>query len=134
MTRAMRQYLNWLNRNEPELYAAVYRAMADRGPGLGAPEPQTLTQDEGTWVDDLTGFITDLAPVYVATEQQKQLNKLNLERARMGQAPLDASQASTISTQVGLSPQTQQTMLLGAGILTIGAITAVALARPRRRR
>lgn len=121
MKQSYRQYFLWLRDTHPELYAAVYRRLM--GPdGLGqVAEPE----EELEWWEKGTEIISALIPVYVASEQQKALNELNLERAKLGQPPLDASQASTISTQVGLSPQTLNTlMVVGVGLAVAIGVSA----------
>jgi hypothetical protein len=127
MNESIKKYLAWLDRSNPEMYAAVYERM--QSGGLGATETAPA---EKSWLDMLTDTVKDLAPVYLATEQQKRLNELNLERARNNQPPLDASQAASVTAQVGLSPQTQYTILGAAGLLAVG-LGAVML-RPKRGR
>ena len=54
------------------------------------------------------------------TYQQQQLMSLNIERAKQGLPPLDIAQYTGVGVNVGLSPATQQlVMVLGLGLLGI---------------
>jgi len=54
------------------------------------------------------------------TYQQQQLMSLNIERAKQGLPPLDINQYTGVGVNVGLSPATQQlVMVLGLGLLGI---------------
>ena len=54
------------------------------------------------------------------TYQQQQLMSLNIERAKQGLPPLDIAQYTGVGVNVGLSPATQQLVLvLGLGLLGI---------------
>lgn len=54
------------------------------------------------------------------TYQQQQLMTLNIERAKQGLPPLDIAQYTGVGVNVGLSPATQQLVLvLGLGLLGI---------------
>ena len=60
--------------------------------------------------------------------QQREINKINLERAKRGLDPLPASATAT-SVNVGLPPeQMRQIMILGGGLLLV---LAVAMLRKR---
>lgn len=111
LTKSQVDYLNWLNKANPEMYQELYGQIY--GAALGAVEP--AAEEPSLWDSILSG-IADLAPVYLATEQQKQLNEVNLQRAKNGLSPLDASEASGVSAQVGLSKSTQNTILGAVGI------------------
>ena len=66
------------------------------------------------WYQSLIDNVAKLGTSYLSIEQQKQLNELNIQRAKQGLAPLDTSQYQT-GVQVGLSSTTQQTLLYVAG-------------------
>jgi hypothetical protein len=54
------------------------------------------------------------------TYQQQQLMSLNIERAKQGLPPLDIAQYTGVGVNIGLSPATQQlVMVLGLGLLGI---------------
>lgn len=70
-----------------------------------------------SWVDSLA----KLLPVLATTEQQRQLLKIQTQRAAQGLPPLDASQYG-VGVNVGLSTDTRQLLmygLIGAAVLLV---------------
>lgn len=130
LTESEVKYLLWLDKAYPEMYRQLYEDV--NAIKLGATE-QPAPSEPSLW-DNIVGGLEKLVPVYLATEQQKQLNDINLQRAKAGLSPLDASDASTISTQVGLSPKTQQTILLGTGIVAAALVMPKLLGGSKRGR
>lgn len=68
------------------------------------------SQPGESWIDTLTRML----PGLVATYQQKQILSVQMDRARQGLPPLDMSQYG-MGVNIGLSPQTLNTLLLAAG-------------------
>jgi hypothetical protein len=61
-----------------------------------------------------------ILPSVLMSYQQLQLMNLNIERAKQGLPPLDIAQYTGVGVNVGLSPATQQlVMVLGLGLLGI---------------
>jgi hypothetical protein len=95
-------------------------------------------------VDDGFSFskLLDQAPtlvrdLYVAKETgdaQAKLLEINLERARRGQPPLDLASYSPHAVSVGVAPQTQQALGIGAAVVVAALLGAVALGTRGRRR
>ena len=59
------------------------------------------------------------------TYQQQQLMSLNIERAKQGLPPLDIAQYTGVGVNVGLSPATQQLVL----VLSLGLLGILFLSR-----
>jgi len=71
-----------------------------------------------SWIDTAQKILMSLT----LTEQQRELMKLNIERAKRGQSPVDINAYSGIGVNVGLSQGTQNLVLylaLGAGALLL---------------
>ena len=80
--------------------------------------------------EDWTQTLTRLLTVITATQQQRQLLQVQVERARQGLPPLDASQyAVGVNANVGISRDAK--LFVGIGI---AAIVAVLLLGQFRRR
>lgn len=83
---------------------------------------------------NLTNVVKQAAPVVLAAKQQRDLQKLNVARAKAGQAPLDVAQyaeasAPVVRVQGGVDRDTRKTMLIGGGLalLVVGLIAWKAL-------
>lgn len=90
-----------------------------------APGVTSLVEAQRTlnesWVDSLARLLPSIA----ATYQQKQLLDVQVERARMGLAPLDVSQYAP-GVKVGVSPELQNLMMWG-GIALLGVLAFSAM-------
>lgn len=84
------------------------------------------------WYQAILNTLTQGAQAYITVDQQKQLNAINLQRAQQGLSPLDASRYQT-GFNVGLGSSTQNTVLIGVGILA-GVYLLSSLAGGSRRR
>lgn len=108
-TQSVGQFFNWLRGSFPQIYGAVKA----RGAPLAAI-------DLGNLLDN----VKDVASAYLQYDAQKDLLKLQLERARAGLPPLDSSQyAPTINA--GLAPATQGAVtqwILIAGAILVGVM------------
>jgi len=82
-------------------------------------------QDEPWW--ETWGRI---ASSVVLAQQQRELMKINVERAKKGQPPLDMAAYSNVGVNVGVSQGTQQ-FLTYAGIAVLGFLLINTLARRR---
>ena len=76
-----------------------------------------------SWVDALGRLL----PVIASTYQQKQLLDVQVERARNGLAPLDASQYAP-GVRVGLAPDTQRLLMYG-GLALLALLAYMAMQR-----
>ncbi len=94
-----------------------WAAFGTFAPGATAIVAQNQTPGE-SWTDTLQKVLTGI----VATNQQRQLMQLNIERARQGLPPVDINRYTGVGVNVGLSQSTQQLVLylaLGAGALLL---------------
>lgn len=87
------------------------------------PSPSNLpaTQPSGNWWEALATSAQKLLPSILTYQQAKDLNDINLERARQGKAPLSPSQYAP-QVNVGMAPGTQNLVtyaLLGLGVLGV---------------
>ncbi len=81
-------------------------------------------QDE-SWIDALERIL----PVVVSTWQQKEILQVQVERAKNGLPPLDASQLAA-GVNVGLSPDVKRMLMIGGAAL-LAALVYVATQRRR---
>lgn len=94
---------------ESDIPAATAVQLEATAPGITAIVAQQQ-QPGQSWTDALKTAL----PIVAATYQQKQILDVQVQRAQQGLPPLDASQFAA-GVNVGLSPQTLQYILLGAG-------------------
>lgn len=90
-------------------------------PGL-VDQARAVAVEGESWVDSVTRALSTVA-MY---QYQRDLLNLQLERARQGQPPLDVGQYGAGVT-VGLSPSTQQLLILGG----LGLLAVLFLSRRR---
>lgn len=86
--------------------------------------------DNQSWWDKFISGVQTLAPTYAQFQLSKDLYSLNMQRAKQGLPPVDASAISP-QVRVGLTPETRF-MVIGMGAVAL--IAVLALARRRRRR
>ena len=129
------QFANWLKQEHPSLFqAAVTKASQTQMSALGA--------EEKSFWSKFTDAAMGLGTTYLALKNQRDAMKLNLERAKQGQPPIDpATAAPVVRTQVEVSPQLQRELLSTAGeginktlLLAGAAILGAFLIFGRRRR
>lgn len=85
--------------------------------------------DAGTTPDASTSWVTDISNVLqtgLSVYGQLQLQNMNMNLIKQGKPPLTAAQISAMAPQlnVGISPDTQDTLIKG---LLIGGIAVVAV-------
>ncbi len=102
-------------------YALSLEAMA---PNVTSLVNETRESGEN-WYDALARLL----PVLASTHQQKQLLEVQVQRAKQGLPPLDATQYAG-GVQVGLAPDVQK-MLMWGGIVALAVLAFAVL--PRRR-
>ena len=98
-TRARLQFLTWLKKTSPGLYAeAVARANQSRlGEDSKAPT-------ESWWQKMVTG-VAAVGTTYLSLKNQRDAMKINIQRAQAGQPPIDmADSAPVVRTQIELPP------------------------------
>lgn len=100
------------NSPPPAVYTAAVDAIA---PGVTGIVAANQSQGE-SWTDTLQRLL----PILATTYQQRQLLDVQVERARNGLPPLDASMYAP-GVQVGLSSDTTKTVLMlgGAALLVM---------------
>lgn len=104
--------------------AGVFDTGLEDSNGLGfldwgsIAEPiQTTTEvaDKSFWEKFIDGA-TAVGTSYLALKNQKDLLELNIERAKLGQAPLDAATtAPVVRTQIGIDPETAAALASNVG-------------------
>ena len=83
-----------------------------QAPTAGASGPSIL--------DQIVSFGQKLIPVALSLEQQRGLNDLNMQRARMGLPPLNTSQymaQSAPQVRFGMTPDVQNLVMYGGAAL-----------------
>lgn len=100
-----------------------------------APVQTATTEvvEKSFWQKFLDGAI-GAGTAYLSLKNQKDILALNIERAKIGQPPLDAAAtAPVIRTQVEIAPETARNLVAGIGaginqnLLIIGGVALVAL-------
>lgn len=102
-------------------YEDALASIDARLPGAVASE----TQADKPWYETALNAFDRISRTLVLSQQQRDLLKINLERARAGQEPLDVSAYTGIGVNVGLSQGTQSLVtyaLLGAAAIAIFAL------------
>lgn len=94
-------------------------------PGLALTVEQEAKRTNTDWIETATR----IANTVLLTRAQKQLLDVQIQRARQGLAPLDASQYS-MGVNVGIAPDTRQSLMLAGGV-AIAMIALVAVLRSR---
>jgi hypothetical protein len=88
-------------------------------PGILDQARAIAVEGEG-WIDTVARAMTTV----VMADYQRDVLRLQLERARQGLPPLDASQYG-VGVSVGISPSTQQLLILGG----LGLLAVLSLSR-----
>lgn len=106
-------FADWLKATHPEIFqraiAAAEKSVATLS-GLGEEAPS-----KSFW-EKFTETAAALGTTYLTLKNQRDAMKINLERARQGQPPIDiATTAPVIRTQVDVSPELQQRLVSTAG-------------------
>lgn len=86
------------------------------------------TSTQVPWYQSILGTVAQLGTQYLNFEQQKELMRIQNERARQGLPPLDVSQYAP-GVQVAVSQSTERTVLTVAVIGVVGLIAYGALRR-----
>jgi len=103
-------FINWVRSVDPQ---AANFAAAQAGPlaGLGQDYPdQVVVADQGTDYKTWIERAKEAANAVLAVEQQRQLLKINAERAKLGQPPISTLAAQV---QVGLAPDIKNLIVIG---------------------
>ncbi len=93
-------------------------ALETTAPGITAVATQQTVTPTQDWI---TTFARAVTAVQMA-DSQRQLINLQLQRAREGKPPLDAS-AYTPGVSIGLSPPLQKGLMWGGAILLFWLVT-----------
>lgn len=124
-------FLSYMARQRPELIAAAMKRASARKIGLSAVTEvgtgATLDVTEPGYFDKVLAALKEIAPAYAQYQMARDLYSLNMERAKQGLPPIDASAVSP-QINVGLSPDVKTLLILGGVGLTIMMLAA------RRRR
>jgi hypothetical protein len=91
-------------------------------PGFNAKISSTQLPGE-SWIDTAQKLLTAVT----MTQQQRSLMQLNIERAKLGQPPIDINAYTGVGVNVGLSQGTQQLVMYGGiallAILLLNSLT-----------
>ena len=101
MDRAYYESLQVTNPNAPGMIAAAQKPNED-------------------WWDTAQRILLGI----VQLDQQRSIMQINIQRAKLGQPPIDPTSYSGVGVQVGLAPSTQNMIVLG--LLGLGAILLLA--------
>jgi hypothetical protein len=129
------QFADWLKREHPEIFKRAVAIAEKQTQALGA----LGAEGESFW-SKFTKAAAGLGTTYLALKNQRDMMRLNLERARQGQPPLDvATSAPVVRTQVDVSPELTERLVSTAGeglnktLLLAGAAVVAVLVFMRKK-
>lgn len=93
-----------------------------------APNITTMIGEQQQPGESWTDSLARLLPIIAATEQQRQLLNVQIDRAKQGLPPLNVSQYAA-GVQVGVSSDVKNLLILGG----LGALAILAVGASRRR-
>lgn len=99
---------------------------------IGDVLPNETTNKDVPWYQQILSTLTQAGQTYLTIEQQRELNKMNLQRAQQGLPAIDVSMYQA-GVNVGISRSTQNTLLTVAAVGG-GVWLLTSLLSPRRRR
>ncbi len=115
---AYAELYTWLRRKYPEQIAAIkfgdnitLGIVAD----VGAPP---TAKEAPAWYERIANSVADLLPAYGAYQTQKQLIKLNIQRAQQGLSPIEANQLAP-QVNVGVSSDIKTFAYIGLGAIAL---------------
>ena len=142
--RGQMMFLTWVNENYPDLYQAVLNRVASQqvasqhvarriarrnkrrvaqrvaarnglGQTVGPPAAEIV---DTSWWAKAAGAFTALGTTYLGLKNQRDVLKINLERAKQGLPPISNEDltAPIVQTRVDLSPEVMQQLTAGAGL------------------
>lgn len=129
------QFVDWLKENFPDLARAAI-SHAENGSvltnGLGQMGPPAPSG--GSFWQKLAAGATALGTTYLALKNQREALRINLERAKQGQPPIDMGAAApVIKTQVDIDPALARRLVSDAGaglnrtLLMVGGLALAAM-------
>ena len=131
MIHARVQFAQWLKDNHPALFARAIAIAENSTNGLGQMGPPAPSG--GSFWDKFQKAALGLGTTYLALKNQRDAKKINIERAKAGQPPIDvATSAPVIRTVVDMSPELTNRLVSSVGgalqmPLILGGLAVVAL-------
>lgn len=122
-------FLGWLSQYSPEVYAVVLQQVPEAAAAVSVPShmeglgqdptvPQQAPQ-EPAWWEKVLSAATDIGSAYLNYEAQKDILKVQQERASRGLPPIPSDvYAPTIRHRVDIPPEFQ-TAAIGTGTLVL---------------
>lgn len=105
---------NWLRKNYPAEVAQV-----ENKSGLGLDQPPSVDQPakitDAPWYKQIADSVLAVIPAVAAYKTQREMVKLNIERAKQGLAPID----NAAQVRVGVSSDSKMLIIGGIGLLAL---------------
>lgn len=108
----------------PDLISDYWGAINETAPGT-----QEAAENAGWDWETILNNTTQFLQALVVTEQQRQIIKLNLERAKQGLPPVSATDVG-MGVSVGLDDKTRMLLIMG-GVALLGTVIYLATRRSR---
>lgn len=134
--QAVKEFLGWLSKYSPEVYAGVMDAVPEAAAAISTPaHMEGLGQDpttaqstaEAPWWETVLDAASGVAEAYFTYEAQKDILDIQKERATQGLPPIETeAYAPTIRHAVDIPPEFKQAAM-GTGTLVALGIGAVLL-------
>ena len=109
------QFADWLKETHPDIFARALRIAenaTNNNAGLGQIEPAPTKSFWEKFGDAAVG----LGTTFLSLKNQRDVMKINLERAKAGQPPIDAAtSAPVVRTQVDISPELTNRLMSNVG-------------------
>lgn len=138
-------FMMWTRKYMPEVYTKIISTVRDESTdiaGMGdvdaitpavppAVAATSTAPASSSWAETIKNITLPLLGIY----QQKKILDLQLDRAKAGLSPLDIANVeqytASNAVRVGITSDTQRTLLIGAGVLVGGLLLFKVLGRAR---
>lgn len=103
MNRAQIELLHWVKENDPFIFNLAKERYKLQTQGMGTVAP---TDTKSGFFSSFIDTVKNIVPAVIGYKQQKKIMDLQIERARTGQPPLDASAyAPVMRVEAAVSPE-----------------------------
>lgn len=110
--RSKKQFIQWLNKNHPDLLSRAIRAANLQRSDLQLNGFGNVGDaDDTPWYDRIMNAAEKIVPVWAGYEQQKRMIELNEKRAKQGLPPMQ--EPPTIRIQGEAGPETRHAVQAG---------------------
>jgi len=114
------EFANWLKKEHPALYrraaSAADSAASEKAAPLVGNSRAGLGETDSGWFSSFIGAAATLGGTYLNLKNQRDQLKINLQRAQVGQPPIDVAGTPILTTRVELPAGTVEKITQSAGM------------------